>query len=233
MGNVYDLVARAQQAQADQSERIERETEAERRRQMCELRRTRTADIQMPEAVRPLVISDTLDEKTFFSLRAVRTWLEHHTPCLLLGGDTGRGKSIAGIDAIAARGGMFFDAPALLSAWRWAQGANSRNASQAKETMAKVLAASVLVIDDVGTEMAADRALMGTMILKLLSERPDRRRKTLITFNGGKDFFTDTYADQRLHSRLVQLSVRVIDKGPDLRIAKNRSAPRGLPGARR
>jgi DNA replication protein DnaC len=222
MDNVYDLVARAKQAQAALGDRVEREAEAERLKRIYELRRSRTADIQMPEIVRPLVISDTLDEKTFYSLRAVRTWLEHSAPCLLLGGDTGRGKSIAGVDAIADRGGLFFDAPLLLATWRWSHGANSRNASEAKETMRRVLAAPVLVIDDVGTEMAADRALMGTMILKLLSERPDRRRKTLITFNGGKDFFTETYADQRLHSRLAQLSVRVIDKGPDLRIAKNR-----------
>jgi DNA replication protein DnaC len=81
----------------------------------------------------------------------------------------------------------------------------------------KLFTTPCLVVDDVGTELAADRPVMSAALVALLNKRSSKRTRTLLTFNGDKHLFREQYADERLHSRLAQLGAFVVDVGPDMR----------------
>lgn len=210
--NVLDFVERARLAAEKTADRVHSEQTRDLRREDYEQRRERIKSIGLVDEDRRLLISNTCDEQRFLPLRAVRSWLAKPVPTLMLGGTTGRGKTIACVDAIASRGGEFIEAPDLAALWSSRLVADHAQRQRLRTT-------PILVIDDVGTELARDRAVVSTALVQLLNARSTTRHRTLMTFNGDHVEFRKLYADERLHSRMDSPRVAwLVDVGPDMRV---------------
>lgn len=132
---------------------------------------------------------------------------------LMLMGPTGAGKSFAAGWVVAARGGMWIPAVRALTPQRW------------REESAGYERASVLVLDDAGTE---GDSWPCDNVRALLVTRLSSDRTTVVTTNKSREEFVRVYGD-RVRSRLQDAArVRVIDPqgAPDLRVALRRGAVR-------
>jgi DNA replication protein DnaC len=141
---------------------------------------------------------------------AVSAWLADAKakPWLILSGSTGRGKTVASLDAIAQRGGTFVRARELARAFTARFGPD-------QELQARCFSTPLLVIDDVGRE--TDHDAFAAHLEDLLDERPNRSHRTIVTTNLDAAQWAAAYHDQRLRSRLAQLATFHGDAGPDMR----------------
>lgn len=201
-----DVIAKAQAA----ATLPERDHEAELRSAAEALRRSRLDPFELPDDMREAVVAGSLSATP--ALAATREWYAAKAkPVLLLRGTTGRGKTIAALDAIANHGGQYVGARefARLSTSRW---------SEDVERYSRMLTCALLVVDDLGRESDANE--MSAALLDVLDARPSTRKRTVLITNFGRRQWLERYPDERLRSRLAQLAHDVADKGEDLRRAK-------------
>ena len=206
MGDLHtlrDLIAKAQSV----TEMTDAEHDRETKREAEEQRAARLDAFELPDDMRAAVIAGNL--RSTHTLEAVRGWYAaKKSPALLLSGTTGRGKTIAALDAIANHGGAYVGARefARLAASRW---------SEDVERYARLLSCAMIVIDDIGRE--SDAAEMSAALLDVLDARPSTRKRTVLITNFSKRELLARYPDERLRSRLHQLADFAADKGEDMR----------------
>lgn len=201
-------------AQAD-AENAKRDAEIERER-MRDLidqrveRLSREPALRLPDETYEALIRGKLDDHT--ALLAVKTWLADPAarPCLVLAGSTGCGKTVAAAYALSERGGAWMPAARMVRVFM-------SNFGDGFAEQERCRSAGLLVVDDVGTEDAADR--IAGVLTELLDSRCSRKHRTIITANMTKKAFADRYASERLMSRMVLLSQWVASKDADLRRA--------------
>jgi hypothetical protein len=139
--------------------------------------------------------------------RAVTAFVEGRWRILILGGGTGRGKSVAATWAAASMDGSW-----------WVSAKDVRVGESWSEAFRRALKVPVLIIDDMGQEASE----WASKELEMLAEsRFDKGKKTLITTNllrdEGKRSFLTAYG-ARLLSRIDSDRGRfVMCLGPDLR----------------
>lgn len=139
------------------------------------------------------VIADQVVSTT--ALVALEQWAAAGArPWIVLSGTTGCGKSFAAAEAIAHRGGEWVRADELVRIW-WA------NFGDQYERQDTVRNARLLVIDDLGCELDAQRQL--SVLLDLLDARKSaRKHPTIVTTNLTKHAFAARYDNERLMSRM-------------------------------
>lgn len=168
-------------------------------------------------ADRAAIVRGTLRET--HALRMVRAWHALYREAigpgprrawpafLTLYGPRGRGKTLAGAWLLATEGGLYVSADELV---RRASSTHWRDT----EWVARVLAARVVVLDDVGTEGADARAPMFDFVNR---RQGLARALTLITSNlAGRADFVGRY-DDRVVERLEHAGRMVAVQGDDLR----------------
>lgn len=206
--DIDDAVRDAQDAQ----ERNARATEEADRANANRIR-SRTENLANSGAVLPDDMQHAVTAGELVSTKAleeVRKWLAdpNSKPWLILSGTTGRGKTVAALDATATRGGVFIRARELSRAFTARFGDDH-------ETQQRCYKTRLLVVDDLGRE--SDHALMCGYLEDLLDERPNRNTRTIITTNLDAKQFGAAYPDERLRSRLFKLATFVPDSGHDMR----------------
>jgi len=159
-------------------------------------------------------------------LRRVKDWLasEGQPPVLGLMGTVGRGKSVAAAYAISERGGLWVTADWVLRAFLGIYSDSMREQSRMR-------AAELLVVDEVGgetdgkamaaAEVAKTRGQMGTALLRLLDDRQNRTRITIIASNLSERSFKATYPGIPLQSRLSEIAALHEFTGEDMRRGKS------------
>lgn len=146
-----------------------REAQAVRARRR-DIREAVVERVPIPAEDARAVVEGTLDNT--FAIRATRRWLDTRpTPWLVLSGGVGSGKTLAAVYAAAELGGAYITAPELVESF-------ARAARERDEPA--VLRASLLVLDDLGTEDEKPGAF-ASALFRLLSHRS--RRRTVITTN--------------------------------------------------
>lgn len=151
-------------------------------------------------------------------LDIVEVWLGAPTPVLILAGDPGTGKSVAAAHGALARltvGPPLYVLESTLAEWRWGR---KRYAAE----WARMLAASTVVIDEVGRTERDRKELARIATAEMIHERTTTwpwGRKTILTANLSLEDLTDAL-DPRLEDRLAEIgSVRHV-AGPSLRGAR-------------
>lgn len=171
-------------------------------RQRVPLTPTAHAAIVSGSGLRPLL-----------SLRAAQRWLTRPDApgTLVLVGGTGCGKSVAA-------GWVIANGPAS-NVYRSANDTVRVFAGffgEAAEQQDLMCSCKLLVLDDVATELDAER--MCAALVEIVEKRKGLR--TLITTNANQADWVKRYPDERLHSRLRECAVFVTDTGADMRGAK-------------
>lgn len=131
------------------------------------------------------------------AIKAVREWLNGDVCFLLLSGDVGCGKTVAAVEAIATHYGRF---------WRAADASRlGAFGSEAGEELARMRSASLLVLDDLGTEFLAD--VWHANFDALVDYRYSEKKRTLLTTNLAPELFRERYgtrvADRIRHDGTV------------------------------
>lgn len=141
------------------------------------------------------------------------TWAaSRERPWLVLSGSTGSGKSFAAACVTANTGGIWVRADELVRIF-WA------NFGDQYERQDELRNTGMLVIDDVGCELDANRMLAA--LLDLLDARKSARsHPTIITTNLNKKAFAERYANERLMSRMSESVQWEALDGSDMRRAK-------------
>jgi DNA replication protein DnaC len=174
-------------------------------------RRLRRSGASCSPEMREAIVSGSLDLEATRSARTVDRWLRsgHAFPTLVLSGGGGCGKSTAAAWALAqsASGGTVRSATAVARAWL----STTNRAGDEQDAMC---IASLLVLDDVGTELGHQVEAMGAALRELLETRQHLR--TIITTNLTKSAWAERYPDARIASRM-QRAAWVVDDGADLR----------------
>jgi len=132
------------------------------------------------------------------ALVAVRAWLAKSDapPVLVLSGGTGCGKSAAAAYAIAEhRAGIWRTAAQLCRTF-------SASFGDQFEDQELCLTASLLVADDVGTELEPHRDRMAATLVELLEHRKRPSTRTIVTTNLNRREFVNRYGSERLISRM-------------------------------
>lgn len=126
---------------------------------------------------------------------------------LVLGGDTGRGKSCAAAVALARRPGLWVNAPELAKI----------PLDDGPDIDARMRTAPLLVLDEVGLEHSPSGYAAGR-ICAALTSRDASGRPSIVTTNLSAEQFKDKYGD-RIGSRLNgdALGWQTV-AGPDLRV---------------
>lgn len=174
----------------------------------------------LPGAPEPMQLQDTE------ALRLVQAFLHRDTKvvvlgdgdrvlfygsewCLVLSGETGCGKSLAGAWAIAQAGGLWLKARAL---------------ERVRFDLDEAIAAPLLVLDEVGGERLTRSRLAVDRVAELLEERHQARRRTILTTNlrrrrhhaDDDPQFVERYG-ARVDSRLRDRAVYAVLTDQDLR----------------
>lgn len=205
-------------AEAAKTEAYNREAKAiEERRQRSE--RLEMLGVELDVSVHSKVIADN-GLKLGTSMRAVQRWLWRTDikPMLVLVGGRGCGKSVAAAYAAAT----YTDSVCWYSANDLVRFFSTNHAESLKEQK-RAKFARLTVLDDVATE--GDPVRMCAALIDILEKR--KQKKTIVTTNNhldsdkpGLESWLTRYPDPRLHSRLAESAVFVVDNGPDLRVGK-------------
>lgn len=141
-------------------------------------------------------------------------------PILVLAGDTGCGKTVAGAHHLLTTAGPALDRSQCVGAFTtavdfgrlWPRHVADRDRLRALEQ------AAALVIDDLGTEEEDVRSKLDHLIY----QRAGNRRPTIITANMNWNDFRSRY-EERVWSRLEQSGNFEAIAEPDYRVAQRRS----------
>jgi DNA replication protein DnaC len=141
------------------------------------------------------------------AIRHVRTWLGTETPCLILCGGVGTGKTYAAMWAARERWGEFVPAqhlPRRVDPWK----------HEAETSKPLRLDAPLIVVDDLGAE--ADETRFHQALFAIVNARNASDRRTLITTNLAIPQIRPRYGD-RIADRLNAMAKAVQLKGASLR----------------
>lgn len=175
-------------------------------------RRIGSAGIPITDAMRAALVGGTFaNTGCMTAIEHFRSVDEPRKSWLFLAGPPGSGKSIAAAEAIACCGGVWVSAQQLPRIFA----ANFGDQYEAQET---VRTASLLVIDDLGTEQDSQR--MAAILIELLDARKSMsRHPTIATSNLTSASFLARYsaAGDRLSSRLAEQATWYADAAADMR----------------
>jgi DNA replication protein DnaC len=141
------------------------------------------------------------------AIRHTKTWLGTDTPCLILCGGVGTGKTHAAIWAVRERWGEFVASQSLarrIDPWK----------HELEHTRLLHLEAPLIVLDDLGAEQ--DDARFGQALFALVNCRNASDRRTLITTNLTIPQIRPRYGD-RIADRLNAMAKAVQLKGASMR----------------
>ncbi len=164
----------------------------------------------LPAEAHRLIVTDRLTP-TIEALEVTRAWVKTGRPFLVLGGHTGRGKTVACAWTLAEHGGMYVDGPELV---RLASSWNQQDADRLR-----ALEGARLVMFD---ELARDDELTRgekTAVFRFLNERQGARQRTVIATNRHPQYLLQRYEAHTMH-RIKQLGWQVwLTRDGDLRLA--------------
>lgn len=204
-----------EQARRDEAERLGitlEELEARKKREQRRANPERAKWLSRYDGLQPRgVLEDIYDGRLRHTvgIRAVERWLSSPdaTPCLVLLGGTGSGKTVAALHAIRRlQSARFVRAPELGGAVRPTM--DERRLGQEELDPRRV---KLLVLDDLGAEQITPRFEQSLFLS--VDARQDIRRRTIITSNLGKGDFRGRY-DDRVIDRLNAIA-RVVALGGD------------------
>jgi DNA replication protein DnaC len=200
-GLTLDELEAREQAERDERQRA-KEAHEEARRRSGWISRHKD---YLPEAA----CAELYDGKSQVTdaMRHIQAWLATDTPCLILCGGVGTGKTYAGILAARERWGEFVPAQHLarrVDPWK----------HEAEATKPLKLGCSLIVLDDLGAEQ--DDARFGQALFALVNARNASDRRTLITTNLAIPQIRPRYGD-RIADRLNAMSKAVQLKGASMR----------------
>ena len=155
------------------------------------------------------IITDTLDETP--PLVAAKEFLESDKDLLILTGDFGVGKTVAGCWILARRGGEFVSAKNLAAIC-------TSYTREDKARAERIMTCRSLLIDEVCTE--ADAAKLEPWLFETTNRRRSRGRNTIWTTTKSPDFVKDRYPYAPLWDRVRQCCFSEEFTGPSLRGAK-------------
>lgn len=181
-----------------QRDEAERRADEERQRRVRRL--TAAGIVPGDDPALGLVIRNQLEPRR--ATRAVETALERDgLRWLLLSGPPGVGKTLAGLLAVAQRGGLVVSAHDLASPRpleSWASAGVRR--PPGAWTLADAAGAAVLLVDDLGQERSSDFA--ATQVEAAICSREyGGRLLTILTSNAGPDVLGERYGE-RFASRI-------------------------------
>ena len=162
----------------------------------------------------------TIMEKTFQTCKRYAYSFSEKSPNLLFSGDTGLGKTflsacIARTVADSGHSVVYESAGHLFAKLERAKFEGSEDARQ---EAAKYTACDLLIVDDLGTEMAGQ--FVTSALYTLINDRLLERRPTIISTNLTVDDLSRRYSPQ-IVSRLRGSYMRVPFLGDDIRVKKN------------
>jgi DNA replication protein DnaC len=194
--------ARAEEERAEAEKRAEVDRRAEAKRRTGWIR---WAKDYLPERS----CAELYDGKSQHTdaIRHVKAWLESETPCLILCGGVGTGKTHAAMWAARERWGEFVPAQHLarrVDPWK----------HELETTEVLRLDASLVVLDDLGAE--ADEPRLHQALFALVNARNASDRRTLVTTNLAIPQIRPRYGD-RIADRLNAMAKAMQLKGASLR----------------
>ena len=159
-------------------------------------------------------------ERTFQACRRYAYSFSEKSANLLFSGDTGLGKTflsacIARTVADSGYSVMYESAGHLFANLERAKFANDENARKEAD---KYTACDLLIVDDLGTEMAGQ--FVTSALYTLINDRLLSRKSTIISTNLDVESLTKRYSPQ-IVSRLRGDYTRVAFLGEDIRVKKN------------
>ena len=162
----------------------------------------------------------TIMEKTFQTCKRYAFSFSDKSPNLLFSGDTGLGKTflsacIARTVADTGHSVVYESAGHLFSKL---ERAKFEGSEEARQDAAKYTACDLLIVDDLGTEMAGQ--FVTSALYTLINDRLLERKPTIISTNLTVEDLTRRYSPQ-IVSRLRGSYVRVPFLGDDIRVKKN------------
>ena len=162
----------------------------------------------------------TIMEKTFQTCKRYAYSFSEKSPNLLFSGDTGLGKTflsacIARTVADSGHSVVYESAGHLFAKLERAKFEGSEDARQ---EAAKYTACDLLIVDDLGTEMAGQ--FVTSALYTLINDRLLEHRPTIISTNLTVDDLSRRYSPQ-IVSRLRGSYMRVPFLGDDIRVKKN------------
>ena len=162
----------------------------------------------------------TIMEKTFQTCKRYAYSFSDKSPNLLFSGDTGLGKTflsacIARTVADSGHSVVYESAGHLFAKL---ERAKFEGSEEARQEAAKYTACDLLIVDDLGTEMAGQ--FVTAALYTLINDRLLERKPTIISTNLTVDDLSRRYSPQ-IVSRLRGSYVRVPFLGDDIRVKKN------------
>ena len=162
----------------------------------------------------------TIMEKTFQTCKRYAHSFSEKSPNLLFSGDTGLGKTflsacIARTVADSGHSVVYESAGHLFAKL---ERAKFEGGEEARQEAAKYTACDLLIVDDLGTEMAGQ--FVTSALYTLINDRLLERKPTIISTNLTVEDLTRRYSPQ-IVSRLRGSYVRVPFLGDDIRVKKN------------
>lgn len=162
----------------------------------------------------------TIMEKTFQTCKRYAYSFSEKSPNLLFSGDTGLGKTflsacIARTVADSGHSVVYESAGHLFAKL---ERAKFEGSEEARQEAAKYTACDLLIVDDLGTEMAGQ--FVTAALYTLINDRLLERKPTIISTNLTVEDLTRRYSPQ-IVSRLRGSYTRVPFLGDDIRVKKN------------
>ena len=162
----------------------------------------------------------TIMEKTFQTCKRYAYSFSEKSPNLLFSGDTGLGKTflsacIARTVADTGHSVVYESAGHLFAKL---ERAKFEGSEESRQDAAKYTACDLLIVDDLGTEMAGQ--FVTSALYTLINDRLLERKPTIISTNLTVEDLTRRYSPQ-IVSRLRGSYVRVPFLGDDIRVKKN------------
>ena len=162
----------------------------------------------------------TIMEKTFQTCKRYAYSFSEKSPNLLFSGDTGLGKTflsacIARTVADSGHSVVYESAGHLFAKL---ERAKFEGSEETRQEAAKYTACDLLIVDDLGTEMAGQ--FVTSALYTLINDRLLERKPTIISTNLTVEDLTRRYSPQ-IVSRLRGSYVRVPFLGDDIRVKKN------------
>lgn len=157
------------------------------------------------------------DLKPSKAMQVVDTWIDTASPYLVLSGGTGCGKTVASIYALTRLD--LEELGQMIRAIRL--GAHFERWSSDRDIGIEPIYfdSKLLVIDDLGEELMADRRTLPALE-EVLDARIGANRRTLFTTNLTMSQIRERYTSARIHSRLAAYATFVSLDGEDMRIQK-------------
>lgn len=163
----------------------------------------------------------TLMNRTYQDCKAYAQTFDHHSENLLFSGDTGLGKTFlsACIAKTVAEKGYWVAYESAVHLFENLEKAKFSGDQEAARENEKYTACDLLIVDDLGTEMASQ--FVTTALYTLINDRLLSGKATIISTNLTGEEMEKRYSSQIL-SRLRGSYKRMTFVGEDIRILKNR-----------